>query len=63
LVVSAALPDDTVVAIREQLRALHTTPEGRELLALGKLERFAAVTDSDYDPIRQMDSVAAGITL
>lgn len=34
------------------------TAEGQTLLALGRLARFAAVEDSDYDPIRIMAQVA-----
>lgn len=63
LVVSGALPDELAASIQELLLSLHTCPTGRHLLALGQLERFAAVTDGDYDPIRRMDGEAEGITL
>ncbi len=46
---------------RAALLALPSTAEGRALLALGGLERFAAVTDSDYDPIRTMAETAQGV--
>ena len=50
------------LAVREQARAallaLADTAKGRAILTLGGLERFAAVTDSDYDSIREMAEVA-----
>ena len=42
---------------RAALLALPETAEGRAILALGGLERFAAVTDGDYNPIREMAEV------
>lgn len=43
------------------LDALPDAAAGRAILALGGLERFAAVTDSDYDPIRTMAEAAKGV--
>jgi phosphonate transport system substrate-binding protein len=40
--------------IRKCLMTLHEHPAGRAILHTGHTERFAGVTDHDYDPIRQM---------
>lgn len=40
--------------IRQALLAMHDSSAGREALAMGQLARFAAVTDDDYNPIREM---------
>lgn len=40
--------------IRQALLAMHDSSAGREVLAVGQLARFAAVADSDYNPIREM---------
>ncbi len=63
LVISAELPDGLAADIRSLLLNLHTTTVGQELLASGYLDRFVAVSDSDYDRIRQMDKEAAGVLL
>ncbi len=49
--------------LREALLDLERTAEGRTVLATGRLARFAAVTDEDYAPIRDMAKIAAGIEL
>jgi phosphonate transport system substrate-binding protein len=46
-------------ALRELLLDMHTDPAGRQALAVGGLARFAAVTDRDYDVIREMAQVGA----
>lgn len=48
-------------SLRAALLALPDTAAGRAILALGGLARFAAVTDSDYDPIRMMAEAARGV--
>lgn len=63
LVISAALPDDLAAEIRSLLLSLHTSPVGRPLLALGNIDRFTAVADSDYDVIRRLDKESIGIVL
>lgn len=63
LVISAVLPDDLAADIQALLLSLHTSQAGRQLLAVGNLDRFAAVTDSDYDPIRRMAEEAVNISL
>ncbi len=48
-------------ALRAALLALPGTAGGAALLAAGGLARFAAVTDSDYDPIRAMADAARDV--
>jgi ABC-type phosphate/phosphonate transport system substrate-binding protein len=42
-------------ALREALVGLDQSEEGRAALALGQVERYSAVADSDYDAVRAMD--------
>lgn len=63
LVVSTALNEQLVQALRRLLLAMHITQDGTELLSLGRLLRFTAVTDMDYDDIRQMGVAARNISL
>lgn len=44
--------------IREVLLSMHTTAAGRAILRRARMSRFAAVTDTDYDPIRRMAAIA-----
>ena len=57
-VARADLPADVRHAIREALLAMHTTSAGRAILRRGRMSHFAAVTDADYDPIREMAKLA-----
>lgn len=63
LVISTTLPDELVAGIQALLLNMHISPRGQEVLALGDLDRFVAVSDNDYDPIRQMAREATGISL
>lgn len=63
LVVSAHLEPSLTTAIRDALLSLHLNPEGRTILALGRLSRFTPVADSDYDPIRGMADICHEIQL
>ena len=51
--------------IREQLRmeflAMHRDPQGRRILESAGFLRFCPVSDEHYDPIREMDRVAAPV--
>lgn len=53
--------------LREQLRSLlldmHQTPAGRTILDEAKIDRFVRVEDHDYDPIREMATRAAAVSL
>jgi phosphonate transport system substrate-binding protein len=62
-VVQTSLPPELRESLRDLLLNMHHEPAGRAALALGDLARFAAVTDADYDAIREMEKVAAHINL
>ncbi len=55
----AALRDD----LRQALLTMHEDAAGRQALALGRVGRFAAVDDADYDPIRRMLAETEGLPL
>jgi phosphonate transport system substrate-binding protein len=40
--------------LRQLLCDMHLDPDGREILARGRLRRFGTAQDRDYDPIREM---------
>ncbi|HVE81969.1 MAG TPA: PhnD/SsuA/transferrin family substrate-binding protein [Myxococcales bacterium] len=50
-------------ALRAALLAMHERAEGRKVLALARYARFAAVTDLDYDRIREMARLAETVRL
>ncbi len=62
-VAQTSLPDAVRAAARAALLDMHQHPAGRAALAAGRLARFAAVSDADYDAIRAMERAAAHITL
>jgi hypothetical protein len=43
-------------SLRSALTALHERDDGRAALALGAVQRFAAVGDADYAPVRTADA-------
>ena len=55
------------LSVRQELRrlflTLHNTPRGRDILALGGLDRFVLAADQDYDPIRLMARAAGTVSL
>lgn len=50
-------------ALRQLLGEMHLDPAGREILADGRLLRFTAADDHDYDPIRAMAHKAERVSL
>ncbi len=62
-VAQTRLPADLRATLRGALLDMHHNPAGQAALAVGDLARFAAVTDADYDAIREMERVAAHINL
>jgi hypothetical protein len=42
---------------------MHEDSEGRAVLAHGRIMRFVAAHDIDYDPIRRMADAAATVSL
>ena len=47
----------------EHFLGMHEDDEGRAILARGRIARFVAAHDTDYDPIRRMADVAASVSL
>jgi len=62
-VIGRHVPAPVRRALRAALLAMHERAEGRRVLALARYERFAAVTDLDYDRIREMASLAETVRL
>jgi phosphonate transport system substrate-binding protein len=58
VVVARGLSADSKRRLTEAFLTMHEDPEGRAILADGLLERFVAVRDRDYDPVREMVSRA-----
>jgi phosphonate transport system substrate-binding protein len=62
-VISRTVSEKLRAALKEALLHLHEDPRGRDLLARAGMARLVAVTDRDYDPIREMDRLAQGVRL
>jgi ABC-type phosphate/phosphonate transport system substrate-binding protein len=63
LVVATSVPGSLRQAIRKALLGMDEGENGRAGLHKTGLKRWAGVNDSDYDPIREMATIAARITL
>jgi phosphonate transport system substrate-binding protein len=50
-------------ALREAFLSMDKDPTGQSLLKDAGMLRFAPVSDHDYDPIREMERIAAGVDL
>jgi phosphonate transport system substrate-binding protein len=50
-------------ALRNEFLAMHEHPGGRAILEAAGVKRFGAVTNEDYDPIREMAAAGATIQL
>jgi phosphonate transport system substrate-binding protein len=62
-VVSKCVPVRRRRDLRSLLLAMHCDRQGREILERGRIIRFEAANDRDYDPIRRMAEAAEGIAL
>ena len=62
-VISTRVPETLRTDVRGSLLAMHQDPLGRDVLASGRIERFAEALDSDYDPIRRMARAAERVAL
>ena len=51
------------MTLRELFLQMDQDPDGRALLANNHMVRFAQVSDSDYDPIREMARRAESVRL
>lgn len=63
LIIQKSLPFELRNDIRTTLLNLHQTEQGRDILRLGQLRRFAAVADSHYDDVRFMAKLARQVQL
>ncbi len=61
-VILRSVPDAMRQQLRQLLLEMHLNAQGQAILAVGKLRRFASVTDGDYDPIRQMTRLARSVS-
>ena len=62
-VASTQLPGHVRSALRRTFLGMHEDSAGRDILARGRIMRFVAAHDTDYDPIRRMADVAASVSL
>lgn len=62
-VIHKSVPEPLRQATRQTLTQMHLSPAGQEVLALGRMARFATAVDARYDPIRQMIHTAQHINL
>jgi phosphonate transport system substrate-binding protein len=60
-VVHPSVPADVRRALIEAFLSMDQDPRGQPILAAAGMLRFAGVTDRDYDPIREMERVAANL--
>jgi phosphonate transport system substrate-binding protein len=63
VVASTRLPDKVKAAIRAVLLEMGNDPESKKVFAHGFVERFAPVTDTSYDDIREMTRLAEKVRL
>jgi len=62
-VVSTRVPEHVRSALRRTFLGMHEDREGRAILARGRITRFVAAHDTDYDPIRRMADAAATVSM
>jgi phosphonate transport system substrate-binding protein len=62
-VVSTRLPEHVRSALRRTFLGMHEDRHGRAILDRGRIMRFVAAHDTDYDPIRRMADAAATVSL
>lgn len=60
-VVHCSVPYETQEALRREFLSVHLRQEGQRILEPAGISRFASVSDKSYDPIRQMDRIAATV--
>ena len=63
LVTALEMNDETRLRVLDSLTGMETDAHGREILAKASLVRFIAVSDKDYDPIREMSQAAKDVRL
>lgn len=63
IVVSTGLSESFSGELRDLMITMNTLSEGRVVLDAGRLARFSAVADSDYDEIRRMSDISQTVML
>ena len=61
MVTSLSLPSGLRQTLRAALLDMHAEPRGQQVLMCAGMSRFVGVSDSDYDPIRDMWRRAARV--
>jgi phosphonate transport system substrate-binding protein len=61
--VSTKVPEDLKNNIRNLLTGMKADPVGKSILEKARFLGFVAVSDRDYDPIREMERIGAGYVL
>lgn len=62
-VINKSMPGEVRAALRDAFLTMHADQQGRLILAAGLMDHFVAVSDADYDVIREMDRIAADTVL
>lgn len=62
-VISRRVPEADRERLRKLFLQMDEDPRGRPILSGGRMARFVAASDTDYDPIRSMARAAEQITL
>jgi phosphonate transport system substrate-binding protein len=60
-VVHASISSDVRQALRREFLSMDKDPRGQRILKDAGMLRFATVSDDDYDPIREMERIAASV--
>lgn len=63
LVIRRSVPAELRAELRRLLLEMHLEAQGQAALAGGPVRRYAGVSDTDYDPIRQVDRLASTVAL
>jgi len=60
-VIQRSVPDQIREALRFEFLNMDKDPQGCEILESAGILRFERISDTDYDPIREMDRIAATV--
>jgi ABC-type phosphate/phosphonate transport system substrate-binding protein len=55
----SSVSSDLQLALKEEFLLMDRDPQGRQILEDAGMLRFARVSDDEYDPIREMERLAA----
>ena len=60
-VVHHSVPYEMQEVLRREFLSIHTRQDGQRMLEAAGISRFVSVSDENYDPIREVDRVAATV--